>query len=131
MKLLFWRIPGLPTHRDFAITQICQKPGTLEVRLEHLEHETLTLLISFQHTGFMVTSEFGMEGYVAESPAARGEGGSNFFTCIDSEFTKFCRQGSYDESEMPTSYVLIDADHWLEVLTLHDPKIEFGRSATP
>jgi hypothetical protein len=126
MKLTFWRIPGLVTHRGFAITDMREKPGTLSVRLEHLEHQGLTLLITFLHTGFMVTHEFGMERYIAESPAKRGEGGSNFFTCVDSEFERLCRRGSYEESESPASYLLIDPDHWLEVLTMHKPTVELN-----
>jgi hypothetical protein len=126
MKLAFWKIPGLATHQGFAILDVVGKPGTLIVNLQNFEGRTIKIKLTFRgHVGFMACDEFGMERFVTDSPARQGLGGANFFLAEESEFKALLSGGSMSvfESEKLTSYVLVDSDHWIEVLATESPEI--------
>src|SRR5882724_702342 len=117
MKLAFWKIPGLATHHGFAFVDVVDRPGTLDVSLQNLEEPDIKVSIKFQnYIGFMICGEFGMERYIADSPARRSQGGSNFFTATESEFGTLLNRGDVnaDAALAWKSFILVDADRWIE-----------------
>jgi hypothetical protein len=132
MKLTFWKIPGLVTHQGFAILDVVERPGLLEAHLQNSEDETLKLKIVFRnHTGFMACDEFGMERYVIDSPARQGLGGANFFIAAESEFKVLLQHGRVDDKSSMglVSFVLVDSDHWIEIVTANEPEFDIMASA--
>jgi len=129
MKLEFWKIPALGVHLGFALVAITERSGDLEVKLQYLEDQALKVTIIFRnHFGFMVCGEFGMQRYIADSPALQGRGGANFFTSTESEFMELLRRGGVEEAKPLMSFVLVDSDHWLEVVTANDPEVDTSTS---
>src|SRR4051812_1736005 len=97
MKLEFWKIPGLAIHHGFTIVDIVARPGVIEMHVQNLEVEGLKAKITFRdHAGFLVNDEFGMEGYIVDSPARRGLGGATFFIASDSEFKLLLSRGAVE-----------------------------------
>jgi hypothetical protein len=124
MKLTFWRIAGLTTHKSFAIHDIVVRSGCLQLSLANVTDEQLRLKLTFSdHLGFMICDEFGMDRYIATASVS----GANFFIAEDSEFKELRNRGKvepYDWSKI-TSYVIVDTDFWIEVLSEIAPQVEF------
>jgi hypothetical protein len=124
MKLTFWKIGGLATYKDFAIDDIVVRSACIQLTLTNLTHERLRLKLTFSdHLGFMVCDEFGIDRYIAES----SDTGAHFFIAENSEFKELRRRGQAEPHDWSrtTSYVIVDSDFWIEILSDVAPQVDF------
>jgi hypothetical protein len=127
MKLSYWRIAGLPSYDNFAVESVITRPGVLQLNLQHIAEESLRVVITFyNHIGHMVCDEFGMDRYIVGPPAEERSGGSNFYTASESDFKAFLTRGSADAIEGMEfeSYIIVDSDHWIEIITKMPPDVK-------
>jgi hypothetical protein len=127
MKLQYWRIAGLGVHDGFSVLSIHDVPGKLEIELARYVTPKIEIKINFvDHCGVMYCDEFGMEGYIADSPVIRGDKGSNFFKALDSEFKALRQSGdvNIESWSSVSSYIIVDADYWIEILSKTPPEFQ-------
>jgi hypothetical protein len=131
MKLDYWRIPKLSKWQGFFVTSVTDDAGGLRFDLVNVANEADSFSILFRnHFGLLVSDEFGMEGFDPDTPAKKGGEGSNFFIGESTAFKEFCQKGFLGRTEWSKikSYVIIDTDHYREVLSDAPPEIFFPQA---
>jgi hypothetical protein len=127
MKLQYWRIAGLEIHRGFSVLSIHDALRNLEIVLARYETPEVGIKVAFEnHCGVMYCDEFGMDQYIVNYPT-NGSQGSSFFQAQDSEFKALLERGDPANSlEDATSYIFVDSDYWIEVLSRTAPSIQIS-----